>query len=122
VAAKIFHTDGRTDITKLTVPFAILRTRLKTSYVGVLSVQPNLEDKCLFLFVYFDGASFEFLTRTTLLLNMPRDSKQAFVLTFGTVMDDVPVRQGFLPFLYFKDPLRVCETYGPLQRNVSLNE
>jgi len=39
---------GRTDIMKLIVPFAILRTHLKTSYAGVLSVQPNLEDKCIF--------------------------------------------------------------------------
>jgi len=36
-------------------------------------------------------------------------------------MDDVPVRQGLLSFLYVMDPLRVRESYGPLQRNVSLN-
>jgi hypothetical protein len=36
-------------------------------------------------------------------------------------MDDVPVRRGFLPFLYVMDPLGVCETYEPLpKKNVSL--
>jgi hypothetical protein len=62
---------------------------------GVLSVQPNLEDKCLFLFVYFDGAIFEFLTHPTLLVNLPRDGKRAHLRydtkIFGTVMEDVPV-------------------------------
>ena len=101
----MFHADRRTDITKLTVPFAILRTRLKTSYAGVLSVQPNLEDKCHFFIRVFRWGHFRISdTRYTITEPAKRQKAGTFVLTLRhkqdirNVMDDVPYDRGSYPF------------------------
>jgi hypothetical protein len=120
MAAKMFHADGHNEANSPFRNFA--NAPKKRSYAGVSSVQPNLEDKCHFFVRVFRWDHFR-ISDTPYIISEPAKRQQAgtFVLTLGTVMEDISVRQGFLPSLYVMDPWGVCETYGPLQRNVSLN-